>query len=77
MSDQYRSGAASLFSVIARTMGDVGVICPYCFSEDVDEVDHEYGICECRNCETRFERPSRQPTVGVDRDGQGGPPAGG
>lgn len=72
----YPSGNASLFAVMTRTMGDVTIICPYCLSEDIIEIDHEYGVEYCNDCESRFERPSSDTSAGVDRDGQGGPPAG-
>lgn len=63
----YSSGNASLFAVMARTMGDISVICPYCFSEDVTEIDHEYGIEYCNNCQTRFERPCTSSGNAADR----------
>lgn len=74
----YASGAASLFHAMAAQVPDISfrVTCPYCFSEDTEEVSRQHGIFYCNHCESRFERPaSDPPATGVDRDGQSRPPA--
>lgn len=53
------------------------VTCPYCLHDETEPVDNEYGIYYCVFCDSHFIRPAPQQPAGVDRDGQGRPPAGG
>lgn len=67
-SNQYSSGAASLFSAMARETprlqdgeGSVEIIvisCPRCLSDDLEMVDHHHQIYTCRKCRASFERPA-------------------
>lgn len=71
ISEQYASGAASLFAAAARnvkivypeppksppTFGLVIISCPWCLSDKTEMVDHDQQIYRCRNCGELFERP--------------------
>ena len=64
------SGLASLFYQMATAGLQEGrLTCPECESENIIEVDHAYGICQCADCETRFERPPAGESTAVDRGG--------
>ena len=61
--DFYRSGAASLFAVHARSRQEdrsvKAAVCPKCMSDDISVVDNERGIFECDHCGKIFTRETR------------------
>jgi hypothetical protein len=70
----YQPGAASLFAVIARTMGDTEteeapVPCPHCNGNLTQLVDHEHDIYFCIECNKYFTDLSARPATAVDRSG--------
>lgn len=64
--NSYWSGAASLFSVMAREtppqqVGEERVLivipCPWCLSDETEMIDHDHQIYQCHKCGETFTRP--------------------
>ncbi len=70
MTFPYPTGAASLFSTMARQAPEPEVVipCPWCLSDDTEMEDHEHDIYRCLNCGETFERSIRPATPPEDGD---------